>query len=65
LACFLSPKPSDPEGDGDSAEFFEKAADAITRAQTLLNAGRFKYLVLWDGGAGAWNRVEEFEPSPN
>jgi hypothetical protein len=42
LACFLSPKPSDPEGEGDSAEFFEKAEDAITRAQTLLHAGPFK-----------------------
>jgi hypothetical protein len=60
LACFVVTDPDDPGGEGDSVEFFNRLDEAQKRAQVLLRAGRFKYLVLWEGGTGYWVQVEDF-----
>jgi hypothetical protein len=60
LACFQSTQPDDREGDGDAFEFFDRIEDAQAWAQKALRAGRFKYLVLWDGASGYWESMEEF-----
>jgi len=49
LACFLSDDPIYPDGEGDGSEFFDRIEDAHARACKLLQAGRFKYLALWEG----------------
>ena len=54
LACFVVVDPDDPKGEGDGAEFFDRLEEAQTRARILLRAGRFKYLVLWEGDASGW-----------
>ncbi len=66
VGCFLQPEPPDTDGEGDAAEFFDNVDEARKWAHKALQAGRFKYLVLWDGGLGelggtGWERVADFD----
>ncbi len=65
IACFLTENPVDAEGYGDTPpQCFDDLQSAKKWAEKAINAGRFKYLVLWDGLSGEWIWVEDFRAYP-
>ncbi|SHG62082.1 hypothetical protein SAMN02745157_4542 [Kaistia soli DSM 19436] len=66
IACFISSIPADPDGDGDSQQFFDELNQARDWAKRAIEGGRFKYLALWDGVSGThWEWIEDFCEEPS
>lgn len=63
LACFESSNPPDIEAEGDASQEFDSLDEAQAWATKAIQAGRFKYMVLWDGSSGEWEWQEDFRPA--
>jgi hypothetical protein len=60
IACFVSAKPADPEGDGDAFEAFDNLEEARAWMERAYKAGRFRHFTVWDGISGSWEQLEYF-----
>ncbi|WP_019644474.1 hypothetical protein [Novispirillum itersonii] len=54
LACFVSPDPADPNGEGDASAAFDTLGEAEDWMEQARAAGRFRSFTLWDGISGSW-----------